>query len=71
MKFLIILLAEKKECPLEDLSLDDIKKIEPKIDINVMKIININTSISKKTSFGGTSPRLVLKAITDAKKRFL
>ena len=67
----IILLAEKKQCPLEDLSLDDLKKIEPKIDINVMKIISINTSISKKTSFGGTSPRLVLKAVTDAKKRFL
>ena len=43
----IILLAEKKQCPLEDLSLDDLKKIEPKIDINVMKIISINTSISK------------------------
>ena len=67
----IILQAEKKDCSLEDLSLEDLKKIEPKIDINVLKIINLDISISKKTSFGGTSPRLVLKAVADAKKRFL
>ena len=67
----IILLAEKNDCSLDELSLEELKSIEPKIDNYVMKSISISSSISKKTSFGGTSPRLVLKAISDAKRRYL
>ena len=67
----IILFAEKKNCSLDEILLEDLRFIEPKIDSNVMKSISINSSILKKTSFGGTSPRLVLKAISEAKRRFL
>ena len=67
----IILLAEKKNCSLDELSLEDLRSIEPRIDSNIMKSISINSSILKKTSFGGTSTRLVLKAISDAKRRYL
>ena len=67
----IILLAEKKDCSLDELLLEDLRSIEPKIDINIMKSISINSSILKKSSFGGTSPRLVLKAILEAKRRYL
>ena len=67
----IILLAEKKNCSLDDLLLEDLRSIEPKIDGNIMKSISISSSILKKSSFGGTSPRLVLKAISEAKRRFL
>ena len=67
----IILLAEKKNCSLDEILLQDLRSIEPKIDSNIVKSISINSSILKKTSFGGTSPRLVLKAISEAKRRFL
>ena len=67
----IILLAEKKNCSLDELSLDELKTIEPKIDNNIMKSISISSSVLKKSSFGGTSPRLVLKAISEAKRRYL
>ena len=67
----IILLAEKKNCSLDELSLEDLRLIEPKIESNIMKSISISSSILKKTSFGGTSPRLVLKAISEAKRRYL
>ena len=67
----IILLAEKKDCSLDELLLEDLRSIEPKIDGNIMKSISISSSILKKSSFGGTSPRLVLKAISDAKRRYL
>tara|TARA_B100001057_G_C22806758_1_gene933772 strand:+ start:456 stop:1859 length:1404 start_codon:yes stop_codon:yes gene_type:complete len=67
----IILLAEQKNCSLDELLLEDLKSIEPNIDSNIIKSISINSSIMKKTSFGGTSPRLVLKAITEAKRRYL
>ncbi len=67
----IILLAEKKDCSLDELSLEDLRSIEPRIDSNIIKSISISSSILKKTSFGGTSPRLVLKAISEAKRRYL
>ena len=67
----IILLAEKKDCSLDELLLEDLRSIEPKIDSNIIKSISISSSILKKSSFGGTSPRLVLKAISEAKRRYL
>ena len=66
-----MLLAEKKECSLEELTIDELKKIDNKIDSKALNVLSINSSISKKNSFGGTSPRLVKKAISDAKKRYL
>ena len=67
----IVLLAEKKNCSLDKLLLEDLKKIENKIDLNALKTLDPLISVNKKTSYGGTSPRLVKKAISDAKKRFL
>ena len=67
----IVLLAEKKNCSLDQLSLEDLKKIESKIDLNALKTLDPLVSVTKKTSYGGTSPRLVKKAINDAKKRYL
>ena len=67
----IILLAENKDCSLDELLLEDLRSIEPKIDSNIMKSISISSSILKKSSFGGTSPRLVLKAILEAKRRYI
>ena len=67
----IVLLAEKKDCPLDKLKIEDIKNINNKIDSKALNVLNLNTSVSKKDSFGGTSLRLVKKAINDAKKRYL
>ena len=67
----IVLLAEKNNCSLNELSIEQLKKIENKIDVNAIKVLKPQVSVSKKTSYGGTSPRLVKKAISDAKKRYL
>ena len=67
----IVLLAEKNNCSLNELSIEQLKKIENKIDVNAIKVLKPQVSVSKKTSYGGTSPRLVKKAINDAKKRYL
>ena len=67
----IVLLAEKNNCSLNELSIEQLKKIESKIDVNAIKVLKPQVSVSKKTSYGGTSPRLVKKAISDAKKRYL
>ena len=67
----IVLLAEKKNCTLESLSLEDIQKIIPAADIQVLEILKIQNSVSSRNSYGGTAPENVLKAAKEAKQRFL
>ena len=67
----IILLAESKMTSLEDLTLKDIQSIVPNIDLKVLEVLKIRNSVSSRTSYGGTAPKNVLKAIKNAKKRFL
>ena len=67
----IVLLAEKKLSSLEDLNLEDIQSIVPNADSKVLEVLKIANSVSSKISYGGTAPKNVLKAIENAKKRFL
>ena len=50
---------------------NEAKKLYQYKDLNALKTLDPLISVNKKTSYGGTSPRLVKKAISDAKKRFL
>ena len=67
----IVLLAEKKGCNLEDLSLEEIQNFVPKADWDVLEILKIHNSVSSRVSYGGTAPKNVMKAVNEAKKRFL
>ena len=67
----VVLLAEEKNCTLEELSLEDIKKIIPAADIQILEVLKIQNSVSSRNSYGGTAPKNVLKAAKEAKKRFL
>jgi argininosuccinate lyase len=67
----IVKLAEKKQCLLKELSIKELQSIEPKITVDVLDVLDPVSSISSRTSFGGTSPRNVLKSVAAAKKRFL
>ena len=67
----IVLLAEKKLSSLEDLTLEDIQSVVPNVDLTVLEILKIKNSVSSRTSYGGTAPKNVLKAIKNAKRRFL
>ena len=67
----IVLLAEKNKCNLEDLTIQQIKKIIPNVKEDILDIIKITNSVSRKLSFGGTAPVNVKKAIKEAKKKFL
>ena len=63
----IINLAEKKNKKLHELELKEINQIEPKLTLNVYKILNLNNSINSKKSYGGTSFENVKKMIKKAK----
>jgi argininosuccinate lyase len=67
----IVLLAEKKDCNLEDLSLKEMQDIIPTIDKNGLEVLKIKNSVASRTSYGGTAPTNVMNAVKEAKKRFL
>jgi len=64
----IVNLAEKKKKNLNELSLDQLKKIEPKLTEDVLKVFDLNNSVNSKKSFGGTSFDNIKKMIMKYKK---
>ena len=64
----IVNFAEKAKKNLDELSLDQLKKIEPKLTKDVLKVFNLNNSINSKKSFGGTSFDNIKKMIMKYKK---
>ena len=67
----IVLLAETKMTSLENLTLEDIQSVVPNADLKILEVVKIQNSVSSRVSYGGTAPKNVLKAIENAKKRFL
>ena len=65
----IVLLAEKEKKMLYQLTLDSLKKIEPKINKDVYDMLLPEKSVSNKKSYGGTSLKTVIEALKRAKKR--
>ena len=59
----------KKKKMLHQLDLDNLRKIEPKINKDVYDILLPEKSVSNKNSYGGTSLKQVSMAIKRAKKR--
>jgi argininosuccinate lyase len=67
----IVKLAEENSVKLAELSLDQLRSIEPRIDERIFEVLSVENSLKSRTSFGGTAPKNVKKAILKAKKRFL
>ena len=65
----IVNLAEKTKKNLDELSLDQLKKVEPKLTEDVLKVFDLNNSVNSKKSFGGTSFENIKKMIMKYKKR--
>ncbi len=64
----IVNLAEKNGKKLNDLNLEELKKIEPKLTKKVFNIFNLVNSVKLKKSFGGTSFRNIEKMIIKNRK---
>ena len=64
----IVNLAEKAKKNLDELSLDQLKKVEPKLTEDVLKVFDLNNSVNSKKSFGGTSFDNIKKMIMKYKK---
>ena len=64
----IVNLAEKKRKNLNELSLDELKKVEPKLKHDVLKVFDLKNSVNSKRSYGGTSFDNIKKMIMKYKK---
>ncbi len=65
---LLVNLAEKRKKKLNELSLEDLKKIEPTLTNDVLKVFDLKNSINSKKSYGGTSFDNIKKMIRKYKK---
>ena len=65
---LLVNFAEKKKKKLNELSLKDLRKIEPKLNIDVLKVFDLKNSVNSKKSYGGTSFENIKKMIRKYKK---
>ena len=68
---LIVNFAEEKKKKLNQLSINELKKIEPMLTPDVLKVFNLKYSVNSKKSFGGTSFANIKKMITKYKKNIL
>ena len=60
--------AEKVKKKLDELSLEELKKIEPKLNSDVLKVFDLKNSVNSKKSYGGTSFDNIKKMIIKYKK---
>ena len=67
----IVKLAETKNCGLEDLSLAEMQKVEPRLTRAVLPVLGVDRSVASRTSFGGAAPANVKRAARAARARFL
>ncbi len=64
----IVNFAEKKKKRLDELSINELRKFEPKLNDKVLKIFDLQNSVNSKKSFGGTSFDNVRKMIIKYKR---
>jgi argininosuccinate lyase len=64
----IVNLAEKKKKNLNELSLDEMRKIVPGLKDDVFKVFDLKNSVNSKRSYGGTSFDNIKKMIMKYKK---
>jgi argininosuccinate lyase len=66
----LVRLAESRNCRLQDLSLKDMQGVEKHITDAVFSVLGVDQSVASRTSFGGTAPENVRRAVKAARERF-
>jgi len=55
-----VALAEQQGCGIDALSLEDFKRIDPRLDARVYAVLSVEASVKSRQSYGGTAPANVL-----------
>ena len=64
----IVIFAEKNNRKLNELKIEELKKIEPNLTLDVLKIFDLKNSVNSKKSYGGTSFENIKRMILKYKK---
>jgi argininosuccinate lyase len=67
----LVKMAEAKGCDLPDLSLEDMRQVEPGITEDARAVLSVASSVASRTSFGGTAPSRVREAAAAARAKWL
>jgi argininosuccinate lyase len=67
----LVKVAEDKGCGLEDLSLAEMREVEPGITEDVFTVLGVDNSVRSRKSYGGTAPDNVRHQAAEARRRFL
>ncbi len=67
----IVKRAETRGCMLPELPLAELQAVEPAITQAVYGVLDIDSSVASRTSYGGTAPARVREAVAAARQRFL
>jgi len=62
--------AEKNNKKLDELNMDEIKKVKNDLNKDVMKVFSVKNSVNLKTSYGGTSIKNIKTVLSKLKKEF-
>ena len=63
--------AAETDRDLQDLSLAEMQAVEARITDGVYEVLAVERAVESRTSFGGTAPEMVRKAVAAARERFL
>jgi argininosuccinate lyase len=66
----LVAMAAEKDVPLDGLTLEQMRTVEPKITRDVFKVLTVEASVAARKSLGGTAPANVARAVREARKRF-
>lgn len=66
----IVKIAEERGCTLAEIPLEDMRAVEPGINAHIYGVLSVENSVSSRTSYGGTAPGNVKKAVKEAAKKW-
>ncbi|MCX8255620.1 MAG: argininosuccinate lyase [Beijerinckiaceae bacterium] len=52
----LVALAAQRKVGLEDLTLQEMQTVEPRLEMEVYEVLGVQNSVASRTSFGGTAP---------------
>ena len=60
--------AEERRCELAELSLDELRAIDDRIDERLFGVLTVDASVASRTSYGGTAPERVREQVAAARE---
>ena len=65
----LVAMAEEKGCDLDGLTLAEMQTVEDRITEDVFSVLDVESSVASRTSYGGTAPEQVLIQVAAARMR--